>query len=63
MSEPIKRCVECEHFKVIKNPRLFSWGKGVCTPNGLRIEFKNKKALDKIKCPIAEAYEKAIRGL
>lgn len=58
-----KRCIECEHFRVIKNPRLFSWGKGVCAPNGVMIEYKNNKALNKIKCPIAEAYEKVLREL
>ena len=58
-----KRCIECEHFRVIKSPRLFSWGKGVCVPNGVMIEYKNNKMLNKIKCPIAEAYAKALREL
>ena len=49
MSE-IRKCKDCEHFKIIEQPEIYDWGRAECKKHELIVEFKNKRMINRLTC-------------
>ena len=46
----MRKCKECEFFRVVEKPDGVNWGRAECSKHDLEVDFRNERKINRLTC-------------